>query len=137
MNIYEEPGAAPYASARDCTIQARGRGAFQADCRNSSVLIRRELSLDGWQAHVDGAPVPITSADEVLQAIPLPAGRSFVTFTYRPPGYVAFVTLFGIGMALMVPWRVTDSTPRRRAAVSARDMSNARAASPSSTSSDS
>ncbi|RMG11876.1 MAG: hypothetical protein D6731_14880 [Planctomycetota bacterium] len=39
----------------------------------------------GWRAWVDGTPVPLLAAYGVVQAVPVPAGRSEVVLRYRAP----------------------------------------------------
>jgi hypothetical protein len=52
--------------------------------------------LPGWQATVDGAPVPLRRANALFLAAEAPAGRHRVVFTYRP-----FSALLGIGLTVL------------------------------------
>jgi hypothetical protein len=49
-----------------------------------ALLMLSETYYPGWQATVDGQPVPILRADHVLRAVPIPAGEHLVELTFRP-----------------------------------------------------
>jgi len=46
------------------------------------VLVRNSFDAH-WHATVDGRPAPVLPADEIDQAVPVPAGRHTVVLTYR------------------------------------------------------
>ena len=62
---------------------------------------------EGWQARLDGEPVPLVRADYAFRAVRVEPGTSTVTMRYRPPGLLAgaaitTVTAAGCVIALSV-----------------------------------
>lgn len=74
-------------------------------------VVLADQYYEGWQAHVDGAAVPIYAVNGMLRGVEVPAGSHKVRFIYRPRalmagilagglffmtglGYVAWVSLF-------------------------------------------
>jgi uncharacterized membrane protein YfhO len=72
----------------------------------ASVLVASEINYPGWIATVDGAPVPIHTADFLLRGIVLPPGSHRVEMRYTAPAARngAFISAFTIlvisGLAL-------------------------------------
>lgn len=66
------------------------------------VLVTSEAYAAGWQATLDGEPVPIHRANHAFRAVLVPEGRHTVAFTYRPlaarTGYV--LTALGVLVAV-------------------------------------
>jgi len=68
-------------------------------------LVLADTALPGWRATVDGAPRPIHVANLAFRAVPVPAGRSVVSFRYEAPGWRlgsrgAFAGLAGLAVVL-------------------------------------
>jgi hypothetical protein len=59
---------------------------FIVEADRPTVLVVRDAWAPGWVGRVDGAPAPVLRADGRHRAIPIPAGRSEVVLSYRPPG---------------------------------------------------
>ena len=98
MRIDEVPGAAPYATAPGCTLQLRDRDYMVASCASISHLTRLELNYPGWRASLNGRAVTILRSGEIFQSVTLPAGRSVVRFTYRPPDEAWAWSISGLGL---------------------------------------
>jgi len=62
------------------------------------ILVISEMDYPGWQAIVNGEPVPIWRADAGLRALPLRAGEYQIEMVYRPLS----VTLGAAGSAVSV-----------------------------------
>lgn len=60
---------------RRIRITTRGDGGY---------LVVNDTLVPGWEATVDGQPVPFLRADYVFRAIPVPSGEHEVTMTYSP-----------------------------------------------------
>jgi len=119
MTIAEVDGAAPYFEAPGCAVEARGREAASVTCEQPAMLMRRELWFPGWRVAVNGEGRALERSGPLFQKVELPAGRSEVAFTYRPPWFGALALLFAAGVAAMLPvtrlrrraaaWRMADA----------------------------
>jgi hypothetical protein len=110
LDIWELPHPAPYAEAPNCTVKLTSRQQMETDCTENSILLRRELFYPGWHARVNGRSSAITLANEIFQAVPLPAGHSQVDFFYRPTNIRAACALALTALAL---WLVGVLRARR------------------------
>jgi len=86
-----------------------------------ALLILSEPYYPGWQATVNGEVVPIVQANYLLRAIPVPAGESTITLTFRPLSFtiglvISGLTLLVIGIAIMTT-RYSLSIPPTESAV--------------------
>ena len=73
-----------------------------------SYLVLDDTYYPGWQAYLDGKPVPIRQADYLLRAVKVPAGVHRLTFVYAPLSYLAgmsitVVTALVLAVALLWP----------------------------------
>lgn len=77
-------------------------------------LVLSDTYAPGWQALVDGQPAPLLRGNVVFRAVPVPAGRHTVAFSYWPPlltpglvlsGLVAAVSAALLGSAALTAWR--------------------------------
>ena len=56
----------------------------QATAATASLLIFSEMYDPGWRVQVNGQAAELLRVDGVLRGVPIPAGSSSVTMTYRP-----------------------------------------------------
>jgi hypothetical protein len=98
-----------------CSLSHETLVGVVADCRRPAVLVRRELTMKGWSATVGGHSVSVGARDGLFQQVALPAGRSVVTFSFKPPheeaGGVAFV---GGILCVLGGWILAGRATRRR-----------------------
>lgn len=102
MVVYEIPGVRDYASAEGCTLNLMTRDRIDAVCTRPSTLARLEVHMRGWQATVNGKPVPIGLSDDTFQTVELPAGATRVEFTYAPMGMNAALAMAGAALLLIL-----------------------------------
>jgi hypothetical protein len=128
VSIFELPHPTAYfhTAAGRCALRAVSRTEVRADCTTPAVLVRQELEVPGWLATVNGRPAAVTARGPLFMQVALPAGRSTVTFTYRPPHTVpagalalAGVLLAG-ALAVLPSWRRRQHRPRRSPSSSSR-----------------
>jgi len=68
----------------------------------------------GWQAAVDGEPVPALPGNDVFLSVAVPAGRHLVTFAFSTPGLEEGIGFSLVSLCLLV---LLVIAARRRAAV--------------------
>jgi len=80
-----EPGDPPVE-----VLELRRNGyALAVDAPRPGLVYCSESWFPGWRATVDGREVPILRANYAFRAVEVPAGRSRVELSYRPPGLAA------------------------------------------------
>ena len=122
-DIYRVAGAAPYFSAAGCTTRSTDGGSVTVTCPRPTTLIRRETSMPGWSATIDGSGTHIRTADGLFQSVIVPTGTHRIQFGFSPPyivwGYLAFVAgllaLVAGPVRLRVSRRTSGRVSRRRA----------------------
>jgi hypothetical protein len=94
--------------------QRAGERRLVVEADRKTVVVLRESDHPGWRARVDGRAAPILVADGRHMAVAVPAGRSTVELSFRPPGMRgAFVLSFSSAFFLAA---ILLGTRRRRAA---------------------
>ncbi|MBU1662111.1 MAG: YfhO family protein [Chloroflexi bacterium] len=59
-------------------------------------LLLSETTYPGWEALVDGQPVPIYQADIYFKAVALDAGKHLITFRFNPPNIRIGLAISGL-----------------------------------------
>jgi hypothetical protein len=72
------------------------RVTISAELERPGWLVLLDNHYPGWRAEAGGEPLPILRADFAFRAVPLPAGKHEVVFTYRPASL-----RYGIGLAAL------------------------------------
>ena len=108
----ERPGAAPGEPAGTATVARYEDTVVEIETAAAGrrLLLLADAQYPGWQATVDGQPVTIYRADYALRAVPVPAGRHTVRFTYVPWSVrvgtaVSMITGVVFAAALVPRWR--------------------------------
>jgi hypothetical protein len=81
-----------------------------ADMPRPGFLLLLDTYFPGWTATVDGRQTKIYRADYDFRAVALPAGKSSVTFSYRPLSFylglwISVFTILALGLILVWTWR--------------------------------
>lgn len=85
----------------------------EVTAERASLLVVSQAWAPGWTAKVDGRSVPVVRADGVVQAVPVPAGRSTVELRYRPPGLVPGAWISGVAVLALAAAVVVERRRRR------------------------
>lgn len=99
-------------SAEALTFQPH-RLEYAVTAPGRSLLVESQIGLPGWRATVNGRPAPVLSADYVLRAVPVPAGRSVVRVWYDPASYRVGLFLTCIALAGIAAGWVCRSQTRK------------------------
>lgn len=92
------PAAAPTRFSAEVTAFAPEAFTVAVSTPQNAILTLAHPNYPGWQARLDGAPVPILRAYGGLSALAVPAGDHVVSLAYEPRAYT-------IGAALsLVTW---------------------------------
>ena len=97
-----------------CRVQSSAPSLAVATCKSPSTITWTELSMKGWSATVNGESVPITTVDGVYQQVPVPAGTSSVTFSFRPPHELLALALFALAVIFLILSLVDERHPLSR-----------------------
>lgn len=89
---------------------ATGNGAatFEVIADVESFLLWNESWAAGWEATLDGEPIPIRRANYLMKAVRVPVGTHTVAFRYRPPSFqtgstISLVSLVILAVLVMIP----------------------------------
>ena len=116
-DIFEVPHPTGLYAAPGCQLSDARFDAIRLNCASASNLVRKELSMRGWSATVNGTPTVVTSHGDFEQ-VHLPRGAATITFTFTPPYTDLAVAAFGLGLlgllaaALWPKIRVRPRGPR-------------------------
>jgi hypothetical protein len=130
------PGGSP-PPATPARITARSDTSVTVDVRalRPGRLVLLDTFYPGWEATVDGRPVPIEAANAAFRAVAVAAGRHEVRFAYRPASVrtgaiisvLALAALLGclLGPTAARTWRGRRGRTRRRSPPPAPDAAAA------------
>jgi hypothetical protein len=95
----------PYELAQ-LPIQVESLLPYQASVRSDrpAYLETPRLLIEGYQATVDGAPVPVDRSVDGLAIVPIPAGLHQVSLSYVAPLRVRVAYWFGLGAWVLYFW---------------------------------
>jgi hypothetical protein len=75
-----------------------------------AILVLRDTAYPGWQARVDGVPVPLLLADGLFRAVEVPEGTHTVVFEFRPRSLERGLWI-GVGAAVVAVVLILGTLP--------------------------
>lgn len=99
---WEHPSEADWAKLLSWTPERRE---FRADSASGGRFVFEEQFLPGWQAFIDGTPVPIERWNRAFQSVMVPPGDHSVQFRFRSKSLrwgalISMLTLLGLAIAV-------------------------------------
>jgi len=99
--IFALPHPVAMYTATGCTVVHSSLDGVTISCPKAETLVRRELSMPGWTATVNGRAVPLTLSSP-YQQVPIPAGTSTVNYNFTPPHERLGFVVFFLSLAALV-----------------------------------
>ncbi|WP_139924762.1 YfhO family protein [Hymenobacter sp. DG01] len=76
---------------------------YRANAAQDGLVVFSEIYYeDGWNAYLDGKPVPHIRANYVLRALPVPAGTHTIEFKFEPSEYALGNTISLVSSVLLI-----------------------------------
>ncbi len=98
----------------DVVVYTPNRIVVKADAAAPGLLVLSEIWYPGWQALVDGNPVPIQCVENALRGVPLDAGPHTIEFRYAPWTVRAGLVISGTTALALAGYAVTRLISARR-----------------------
>ena len=97
----------PTASARISDLSANTME-VQTHSASPSFLVTSDAYYSGWNATLDGKPVPLYRADYAVRGVSLPGGDHTIRFEFRPKSFyygltVSLISLLGLTLLVAIP----------------------------------
>ncbi len=105
----------PEAGAIKVVTDLPGQITLQTQADTARWLIVDEGYDSGWQANIDGASASIHPANEMFQAVYVPAGAHTVHLVYRPTPFIIGALLSALALLTILALLLGDWALRRRA----------------------
>jgi hypothetical protein len=125
-----DPRAIAYVEG-DFPLPAGGRGSVElieeppthltlkVDMQTDGLVVLGDLWYEGWEAELDGRPLPVLRVNHAIRGVVVPAGEGTLQFRYRPKSFTRGLQLFGAALAVVALWAalavVAPRFARRRA----------------------
>ncbi|MFN8465107.1 MAG: YfhO family protein [Caldilineaceae bacterium] len=100
------------ASPAEIVTYHNNRVAIKATAQADGLLVLADQYFSGWEATVDGVPVPVQRVNHFMRGVPLTAGEHKVIFTFAPHSLQIGAALSVIGLLLAAVLIVKGTRPR-------------------------
>jgi hypothetical protein len=77
---------------------------LEVDMRTEGVVVLADLWAEGWEATLNGRPLPVLCVNHALRGVAVPAGQGTVKLRYRPQSFARGVQLFCWALAAVGGW---------------------------------
>ena len=91
--------------------------AIKATAQADGLLVVADQYFEGWEATVDGVPIPIQRVNHYMRGVPITAGEHEVIFTFAPRSLRIGAALSLLGLLLAAVLIATGTRPRLAAQV--------------------
>lgn len=72
------------------------RMSFSLQSSSPQFLVVRETHFPGWEAFINGQPMPIYPTDGIFRGVVVPAGNHVIQFTYQPRAFFRGAVISGL-----------------------------------------
>ena len=82
---------------------------MQVELTDDAILVLSETYHPGWQATLDGAPVPVYRANLAFRAVEVPAGEHRLVMSFQPQSFHAGMALSLVSLVVtagLIGWSV-------------------------------
>lgn len=118
MQSLAEAAPTQVTPARILNYQSQ-RVTIESDASRQSLLMLTDANYPGWNAYVNGQPVPSVAANFLFRGVVVPPGKNLVEFVYEPTSFriggmvslAAFLILGGLMFHERRKTRAADVTP--------------------------
>jgi hypothetical protein len=86
------------------------------DMQTPGAVVLADLWFEGWQAQIDGEPVPVQRTNYAIRSVFAPAGKSTLVFRYDPASFRIGLWLGGAGLLAWLAWCAAAAMPGKPAA---------------------
>ncbi len=80
--------------------------------QQAGFLVLSEVYYRGWEARVDGTPVPVERINYTLRGVEVPPGKHRIEFTFRSPSFRSGAMISVFGAALLIIGMIVSSLRR-------------------------
>jgi uncharacterized membrane protein YfhO len=77
------------------------RVVIHATLDHAGIVMLTDSNYPGWNAYLDGQPVPILSVNYLFRGVLAPAGSHLIEFRYQPKSYL-FGGLISLGACVVI-----------------------------------
>ncbi len=86
---------------------------IEAEADGEGFLVVNDAYSEGWEAEIDGRPVPIHPVDALVRGVRWPPGRHVLTMAYRPPEVAAGLAVTAAALVVIGALVVVERRRRR------------------------
>jgi hypothetical protein len=81
--------------------------------QTDGLVVLGDLWYEGWEAELDGRPLPVLRVNHAIRGVVIPAGEGTLQFRYRPRSFARGLQLFCAALAVVSLWAALAVANRR------------------------